>query len=127
MADDDYSAQLSWQSQSKDNLKCVYYRSPNPPGSNSMRLAPESLWTTSVLLSTNDSKRIVGTHCPSKLYGRCVTQSKTGVSKVYMCMQVIQQATGQQVSQPVAQIVAGFSKVFVGEIVEKGMRIRSLA
>ena len=23
MADDDYSAQLSWQSQSKDNLKCV--------------------------------------------------------------------------------------------------------
>ena len=37
------------------------------------------------------------------------------------CVQVIQQATGQQVSQPVAQIVAGFSKVFVGEIVEKGM------
>ena len=36
-------------------------------------------------------------------------------------VQVIQQATGQQVSQPVAQIVAGFSKVFVGEIVEKGM------
>jgi hypothetical protein len=24
MADDDYSAQLSWQSQSKDNLKCVH-------------------------------------------------------------------------------------------------------
>jgi transcription initiation factor TFIID subunit 11 len=23
MADDDYSAQLSWQSQSKDNLKCI--------------------------------------------------------------------------------------------------------
>ena len=23
MADDDYSAQLSWQAQSKDNLKCV--------------------------------------------------------------------------------------------------------
>lgn len=34
--------------------------------------------------------------------------------------QVIQQSLGQQVSQPVAQIVAGFSKVFVGEIVEKG-------
>lgn len=33
---------------------------------------------------------------------------------------VIQQTTGQQVSQPVAQIVAGFGKVFVGEIVEKG-------
>jgi hTAFII28-like protein conserved region len=27
MADDDYSAQLSWQSQSKDNLKCVLYSS----------------------------------------------------------------------------------------------------
>jgi transcription initiation factor TFIID subunit 11 len=26
MADDDYSAQLSWQSQSKDNLKCVFFR-----------------------------------------------------------------------------------------------------
>jgi hypothetical protein len=34
--------------------------------------------------------------------------------------QVIQQTLGQQVSMPVAQIVAGFSKVFVGEIVEKG-------
>lgn len=33
---------------------------------------------------------------------------------------VIQQTLGQQVSQPVAQIVAGFSKVFVGEMVEKG-------
>jgi transcription initiation factor TFIID subunit 11 len=33
---------------------------------------------------------------------------------------VIQQTLGQQVSQPVAQIIAGFSKVFVGEIVEKG-------
>jgi hypothetical protein len=33
---------------------------------------------------------------------------------------VIQQSLGQQVSQPVAQIVAGFAKVFVGEIVEKG-------
>ncbi len=27
MADDDYSAQLSWQSQSKDNLKCVLVHS----------------------------------------------------------------------------------------------------
>ncbi|KAG6373564.1 hypothetical protein JVT61DRAFT_6210 [Boletus reticuloceps] len=25
MADDDYSAQLSWQSESKDNLKCAFY------------------------------------------------------------------------------------------------------
>lgn len=37
-------------------------------------------------------------------------------------VQVIQQATGQQVSQPVAQVVAGFAKVFVGEIVEKGVK-----
>jgi transcription initiation factor TFIID subunit 11 len=37
---------------------------------------------------------------------------------------VIQQSLGQQVSQPVAQIVAGFAKVFVGEIVEKGMLAR---
>jgi hTAFII28-like protein conserved region len=35
--------------------------------------------------------------------------------------QVIQQSLGQQVSMPVAQIVAGFTKVFVGEIVEKGI------
>jgi len=34
--------------------------------------------------------------------------------------QLVQQSLGQQVSQPVAQIIAGFSKVFVGEIVEKG-------
>lgn len=34
--------------------------------------------------------------------------------------QLIQQTLGQQVSQPVAQIVAGFSKVFVGEIIEIG-------
>jgi transcription initiation factor TFIID subunit 11 len=40
-------------------------------------------------------------------------------------LQVIQQSLGQQVSMPVAQIVAGFTKVFVGEIVEKGKR-RSL-
>ncbi len=39
------------------------------------------------------------------------------------CTQVIQQATGQQVSQSVAQIIAGFSKVFVGEIVEKGLQL----
>jgi transcription initiation factor TFIID subunit 11 len=30
MADDDYSAQLSWQSQSKDNLKCVPFPTKNP-------------------------------------------------------------------------------------------------
>ena len=36
---------------------------------------------------------------------------------------VIQQTLGQQVSMPVAQIIAGFSKVFVGEMVEKGMSV----
>ncbi|KAG1830274.1 TAFII28-domain-containing protein [Suillus subalutaceus] len=38
---------------------------------------------------------------------------------------VIQQTTGQQVSQPVAQIVAGVAKVFVGEIVEKARQVQS--
>jgi transcription initiation factor TFIID subunit 11 len=32
----------------------------------------------------------------------------------------IQQSTNYTVSQPVAQVMAGFAKVFVGEIVEKG-------
>jgi transcription initiation factor TFIID subunit 11 len=41
----------------------------------------------------------------------------------FVIFQVIQQTLGQQVSQPVAQIVAGFAKVFVGEIVEKGLCI----
>jgi hTAFII28-like protein conserved region len=34
--------------------------------------------------------------------------------------QVVQATTGQLVSQPVAQVLAGVAKVFVGEIVEKG-------
>ncbi|THH09073.1 hypothetical protein EW146_g8793 [Bondarzewia mesenterica] len=38
---------------------------------------------------------------------------------------VIQQTLGQQVSQPVAQVVAGFSKVFVGEIVEKARAVQA--
>ncbi|KIM59015.1 hypothetical protein SCLCIDRAFT_126880 [Scleroderma citrinum Foug A] len=38
---------------------------------------------------------------------------------------VIQQATGQQVSQSVAQVVAGFAKVFVGEIVEKARAVQT--
>jgi transcription initiation factor TFIID subunit 11 len=42
------------------------------------------------------------------------------VGEMFCCLQVIQQTVGLQVSQPVAQIVAGFAKVFVGEIVEKG-------
>lgn len=38
--------------------------------------------------------------------------------------QVIQQTLGKQVSAPVAQIVAGFGKVFVGEIVEKARQVQ---
>jgi transcription initiation factor TFIID subunit 11 len=43
-----------------------------------------------------------------------------GASLTSSFHQLIQQTLGQQVSQPVAQIVAGFSKVFVGEIIERG-------
>ena len=43
-----------------------------------------------------------------------------GPSLTNSFLQLIQQTLGQQVSQPVAQIVAGFSKVFVGEIIERG-------
>lgn len=48
-------------------------------------------------------------------YNKMIAPIRTNV------FQVIQQTLGQQVSQPVAQIVAGFAKVFVGEIVEKGI------
>lgn len=44
---------------------------------------------------------------------------KQGVRKV------IQQTLGQQVSQPVAQVVAGFAKVFVGEMVEKARAVQA--
>jgi len=37
---------------------------------------------------------------------------------------VIQSTTGQQVSPPVAQVVAGIAKMFVGEIVEKAREIQ---
>ncbi|KAI0739643.1 hTAFII28-like protein conserved region-domain-containing protein [Daedaleopsis nitida] len=88
MADDDYSAQLSWQSQSKDNLK---------------------------VLMDNFSP---GQYERFEAYRRHALP-KQAVRKV------IQQATGQQVSQPVAQIVAGFGKVFVGEIVEKAREVQA--
>jgi transcription initiation factor TFIID subunit 11 len=47
MADDDYSAQLSWQSQSKDNLKCVFF--PN----SFLFLAPPSDCFSSRVLMDN--------------------------------------------------------------------------
>lgn len=37
---------------------------------------------------------------------------------------VVQQTLGQQVSTPVAQVIAGFGKVFVGEIVEKARAVQ---
>ncbi|KAG6334349.1 hypothetical protein ID866_4740 [Astraeus odoratus] len=83
MADDDYSAQLSWQSESKDNLK---------------------------VLMDNFS--------PAQ-YDRFEAYRRHALPKQAV-RRVIQQMTGQQVSQPVAQIIAGFGKVFVGEIIEKG-------
>ncbi|KAG6840414.1 hypothetical protein C0991_006885 [Blastosporella zonata] len=88
MADDDYSAQLSWQSQSKDNLK---------------------------VLMDNFS--------PAQ-YERFEAYRRHALPKAAV-RKVIQQTLGQQVSQPVAQIVAGFAKVFVGEIVEKARAVQS--
>jgi transcription initiation factor TFIID subunit 11 len=70
----------------------------------------------------NDLRRTADMHYPSKPSGRCdnLKIARSLAFLTYRC-QVIQQSLGQQVSQPVAQIVAGFAKVFVGEIVEKGM------
>ncbi|KAJ2971500.1 hypothetical protein NUW54_g12494 [Trametes sanguinea] len=87
MADDDYSAQLSWQSQSKDNLKVLMDN-----------LSPAQ-------------------------YDRFEAYRRYALSKQAV-RKVIQQSTGQQVSLPVAQIIAGFSKVFVGEIVEKARKVQ---
>ncbi|KAI0065197.1 TAFII28-domain-containing protein [Artomyces pyxidatus] len=88
MADDDYSAQLSWQSQSKDNLKVLMDN-----------FTPEQ-------------------------YERFEAYRRHALPKQAV-RKVIQQALGQQVSQPIAQVVAGFSKVFVGEIVEKARAVQA--
>lgn len=88
MADDDYSAQLSFQTQSKDNLK---------------------------VLMDNFS--------PAQ-YQRFEAYRRHALPKQAV-RKVIQQTTGQQVSQPVAQIIAGFAKVFVGEIVEKARAVQA--
>ncbi|KAI0631681.1 hTAFII28-like protein conserved region-domain-containing protein [Trametes polyzona] len=87
MADDDYSAQLSWQSQSKDNLKVLMDN-----------LSPAQ-------------------------YDRFEAYRRYALSKQAV-RKVIQQTTGQQVSLPVAQIIAGFAKVFVGEMVEKAREVQ---
>jgi len=88
MADDDYSAQMSFQTQSKDNLKVLMDN-----------------------FTTEQYDRF-------ESYRRHVLP-KQAVRKV------IQQTLGQQVSQPVAQIIAGFSKVFVGEMVEKAREVQA--
>ncbi|OJT06765.1 Transcription initiation factor TFIID subunit 11 [Trametes pubescens] len=87
MADDDYSAQLSWQSQSKDNLKVLMDN-----------LSPAQ-------------------------YDRFEAYRRYALSKQAV-RKVIQQTTGNQVSLPVAQIIAGFAKVFVGEMVEKAKDVQ---
>ncbi|KAJ4473568.1 TAFII28-domain-containing protein [Lentinula aciculospora] len=88
MADDDYSAQLSWQSQSKDNLKVLMEN-----------FSPDQ-------------------------YDRFEAYRRHALPKQAV-RKVIQQVTGQQASQPVAQIVAGFAKVFVGEMVEKARQVQA--
>ncbi|KIJ19483.1 hypothetical protein PAXINDRAFT_69506 [Paxillus involutus ATCC 200175] len=88
MADDEYSAQLSWQSESKDNLK--------------------------VLMDNFSAAQ----------YDRFEAYRRHALPKQAV-RKVIQQTTGQQASQPVAQIVAGFAKVFVGEIVEKARAVQA--
>lgn len=87
MADDDYSAQQTWNSQSKDNLK--------------------------VLMD----------HFSAEQYDRFEAYRRHALPKQAV-RKVIQNTVGTQVSQPVAQIVAGFAKVFVGEIVEKARSVQ---
>jgi len=68
----------------------------------------------------NVSRLTGGTHYPNKQYERSTSLFMVYYAFSDFCEQLVQQSLGQQVSQPVAQIIAGFSKVFVGEIVEKG-------
>ncbi|KAF7325664.1 TAFII28 domain-containing protein [Mycena kentingensis (nom. inval.)] len=88
MADDDYSAQLSWQSESKDNLK----HAPH------LHFTPEQ-------------------------YERFEAYRRAALSK--QAVRKVIQNMGLQVSVPIAQIVAGFSKVFIGEMVEKARAVQA--
>ncbi|KAK7057715.1 TAFII28-domain-containing protein [Favolaschia claudopus] len=88
MADDDYSAQLSWNSQSKDNLKVLMEN-----------FTPEQ-------------------------YERFEAYRRHALPKQAV-KKVIQQTLNLQVSPALAQVVAGFSKVFVGEIVEKARHVQA--
>ncbi|KAG9083322.1 hypothetical protein FRC06_004593 [Ceratobasidium sp. 370] len=82
MADDDYSAQLTWQSQSKEN----------------MNFTPEQL-------------------------ARYETYRRSTLNKQSV-RRFIHQSLGANVSVNVAQVVAGFSKVFVGEIIELARHVQ---
>ncbi|KAI0728299.1 TAFII28-domain-containing protein [Fomitopsis betulina] len=99
MADDDYSAQLSFQSQSKDNLKRVHHS-----------LKPLFC-------------RVLMDNFSSEQYDRFEAYRRHALPKQAV-RKVIQHTLGQQASMPVAQIVAGFGKVFVGEIVEKARLVQ---
>ncbi|KAJ1303843.1 hypothetical protein OPQ81_008263 [Rhizoctonia solani] len=87
MADDDYSAQLSWQSQSKENMK--------------------------LLLSS---------FTPDQL-ARYETYRRSTLNKQSV-RRFIHQSLGANVSVNVAQVIAGFSKVFVGEIIELARHVQ---
>lgn len=126
MADDDYSAQLSWQSQSKDNLKCVVLEIIARRRTDSLRVLYLSLCRVLMDNFSPAQYERFEAYRRHALPKQAVRKVRALVmfsreSDVRVVPQVIQQATGQQVSQPVAQIVAGFGKVFVGEIVEKGV------
>ena len=70
MADDDYSAQLSFQSQSKDNLKYVSLYYTDLRTLNLLVFPSESSWTTLVRLSTIGLKHTVDTPCQNKPFER---------------------------------------------------------
>ncbi|KAH7334017.1 hTAFII28-like protein conserved region-domain-containing protein [Rhizoctonia solani] len=87
MADDDYSAQLSWQSQSKENMKLLL-----------SSFSPEQL-------------------------ARYETYRRSTLNKQTV-RRFIHQSLGSNVSVNVAQVIAGFSKVFVGEIIELARHVQ---
>ena len=85
-----------------------------------MHRSKGSLWKVSHRSNTTDLKLPGDTRYPSRLSGRFVVIPHARRVTDRLPRQLIQQTLGQQVSQPVAQVVAGFSKVFVGEIIERG-------
>ena len=70
MADDDFAAQSSWNSQSKDNLKCAIHFIHKVITLNDLMFGTGYLWTTSVQHNMSALKRIVDMHCPNRPSGR---------------------------------------------------------